>query len=182
MKALLIVDPQIDFISGTLPVPNAAEAMDKLSDYVVTHAAEYSLIMITRDFHPENHSSFTENGGIWPAHCVQGSEGVSIWPRLFSTIAAGELPYEILHKGENSDREEYSIFKNEASAGRIAELLAEYSIDTIDVCGIAGDVCVLNTLRDGVELYGKEKFRVLKEYSPSLDGGKALSEFVETKL
>ena len=33
-KLLLIVDPQIDFITGTLPVAGAAEAMDALAKYV----------------------------------------------------------------------------------------------------------------------------------------------------
>ena len=33
-KLLLIVDPQIDFITGTLPVGGAAEAMDALAKYV----------------------------------------------------------------------------------------------------------------------------------------------------
>ena len=28
---LLVVDPQLDFISGSLPVPGAAEAMDRLA-------------------------------------------------------------------------------------------------------------------------------------------------------
>ena len=31
---LIVVDPQIDFISGSLPVPGAAEAMNQLADYV----------------------------------------------------------------------------------------------------------------------------------------------------
>ena len=34
MKLLLIVDPQIDFITGTLPVPNAQEKMSALADFI----------------------------------------------------------------------------------------------------------------------------------------------------
>ena len=37
-KMLLIVDPQVDFISGTLPVVGGAEAMDGLAEYVKAHA------------------------------------------------------------------------------------------------------------------------------------------------
>lgn len=33
-KILLIIDPQIDFINGTLPVPGAEGAMNSLADYV----------------------------------------------------------------------------------------------------------------------------------------------------
>ena len=33
-KLLLIVDPQVDFITGSLPVEGAAKAMDALATYV----------------------------------------------------------------------------------------------------------------------------------------------------
>ena len=55
-------------------------------------------------------------------------------------------------------------------------LIKKFNIKQIDICGIAGDVCVLNTLKDGIVLYGKEMFNVLEEFSPSLDGGKALKQ------
>ena len=51
----------------------------------------------------------------------------------------------------------------------------------VDVCGIAGDVCVLNTLKDGIAIYGRSpQFNVLEEYCPSIDGGTALREFLES--
>ena len=39
-KMLIVVDPQIDFISGSLPVPGAAQAMDELATYIKTHARD----------------------------------------------------------------------------------------------------------------------------------------------
>ena len=36
-KMLIIVDPQVDFINGSLPVNGAAEAMDSLAEYVKQH-------------------------------------------------------------------------------------------------------------------------------------------------
>ena len=35
-KMLLVVDPQIDFVSGSLPVPGAAEAVIALAHYIIT--------------------------------------------------------------------------------------------------------------------------------------------------
>ena len=40
-KILLIVDPQVDFVNGSLPVTGAAEAMDALAAYVKEHGNEY---------------------------------------------------------------------------------------------------------------------------------------------
>ena len=84
----------------------------------------------------------------------------------------------VLRKGTSKDADEYSIFKNALSAEKIDKLICGNGIERIDICGIAGDVCVLNTLRDGIERYGAAMFRVLTEFCPSLDGGTALAEAI----
>ena len=48
-----------------------------------------------------------------------------------------------------------------------------------DVCGIAGDVCVLDTLKDLVAAGYKKKLHVLTDFCPSLDGGKALRKYLK---
>ena len=78
-KMLLIVDPQVDFITGTLPVPGAAKAMDALAEYVRAHGEDYSVKVVTSDWHPYHHSSFVPEGGQWPRHCVQHSAGAALW-------------------------------------------------------------------------------------------------------
>ena len=65
-KMLLIVDPQIDFINGSLPVPLAAEAMNELASYLKVVSGMYDVKVVSADFHPWNHCSFKENGGEWP--------------------------------------------------------------------------------------------------------------------
>ena len=35
----------------------------------------FELVAATRDWHPADHGSFQEQGGIWPVHCVQGTRG-----------------------------------------------------------------------------------------------------------
>ena len=57
-KMLIVVDPQIDFISGSLPVPGAAEAMNQLADYVKANGDDYALMVVTNDWHPYDHCSF----------------------------------------------------------------------------------------------------------------------------
>ena len=46
-KLLLIIDPQIDVITGTLPVPNAEQAMTELADYIRDNNGCYSHKIIT---------------------------------------------------------------------------------------------------------------------------------------
>lgn len=67
-KILLIVDPQVDFISGSLAVEGAKEKMDALTDALLDGDIDCDYVMVTKDYHPSNHCSFKENGGQWPIH------------------------------------------------------------------------------------------------------------------
>ena len=58
---LLIIDPQVDFISGSLPVPGAKEAMDKLAEWIKNDPREFTDIIVTLDSHLPNHISFNSN-------------------------------------------------------------------------------------------------------------------------
>ncbi len=179
-KLLLVVDPQIDFISGTLPVPGAAEAMDKLAEYVAANASKYETCVVTADWHSPRHCSFAEQGGMWPAHCVEHSVGAAIYPKLYAALIANMSNLCVLPKGNSVDSEEYSVFKNEASAAQLDGIVDEYAIAQIDICGIAGNVCVLNTLADAVERYKNIQLNVLQEFAPSLDGGEKLMQAIKS--
>lgn len=175
---LLIIDPQIDFISGSLPVPQAEAAMNALSRYVEENVDRYSVIAMTADRHPYDHLSFKDCGGQWPRHCVHDTVGAAIWPRLFDAAYSTGVHCEVLHKGIARDREEYSVFSNTEARRRCRELVDDYGIKQIDVCGLAGDVCVLESLRQGIRYLPGCSFNVLMRFSPSIDVGEALSEFI----
>lgn len=177
---LLVVDAQHDFIDGSLPVPEAAEAMDNLARYIRDTDGQYTLKVFTADCHPAAHCSFAENGGQWPVHCVEDTYGAEIWPALKEAAETTAGRTFFLTKGTDESTEEYSIFANKKSARTLEKLIKDYNIKRIDLCGIAGDVCVLQTLRDGVARYGRRMWRVLQPFSPSLDGGILLKETIET--
>ena len=179
-KMLLIVDPQVDFISGSLPVKGAAGAMDALAEYVKAHGDEYAVKIVTSDWHPYHHCSFAEEGGQWPRHCVQHSAGAAIWEPLLAALNESKGGFTLLYKGDSIQKDEYSIMQNESSADVISRLVRALGIEQIDVCGLAGDICVLNTARDLKESVGSRKLNILEEYSPSLDDGSMLREFIRT--
>ena len=181
-RLLLIIDPQIDFINGTLPVPEAIPKMERLAAYIKRTDGEYAAKAITLDWHPYNHCSFRENGGEWPMHCVQNTTGAAICPALVEPLYTTHGEVTVLRKGVRQDSEEYSIFRNEASSVHLDNLINGLHIDRIDLCGIAGDVCVLDTLKDGIKRYGTSMFHVLQELCPSLDGGKALDMTIKKLL
>ena len=118
-RLLLIVDPQIDFITGSLPVPGAEPAMNALAEYVSQHGDVYTLIAVTCDRHPLRHSSFSDFGGQWPPHCVESSVGAAVWPPLMNALERHSDSVRFLYKGECLDKDEYSIFQSVKGADRM---------------------------------------------------------------
>ncbi len=167
-RMLLIVDPQVDFINGSLPVPGAEDAINSLAQYIADNNGLYLHKIVTADRHPFDHCSFKANGGEWPRHCVHDSVGAAVWPALFDPLYLTSGGVTFLYKGQQSDTEEYSIFKNPEAAQRINELITGLGIELIDICGLAGDICVKDTLTDGIALYGPAMFNLLPQFSPTI--------------
>ena len=141
--ALILVDIQNDFLpSGALAVPRGDEVIAVLHGYIKRFESRGLPIYATRDWHPPDHSSFKEKGGIWPVHCVAGSPGAE-------PPASFHLPRSaiIVRKGTSSDREAYSGFQGTTLA---ADLKAT-GVRRLFIGGLATDYCVLNTVMDALE-------------------------------
>lgn len=183
---LLIVDPQNDFITGSLAVEGAEERMMKLAQHIREKGHKYDAIWVTRDSHSKSHCSFKENGGIWNPHCILGTKGWSI-PNylgeallLYSDYSGKSVIY--YDKGTDINKEEYSIFENKINGfvlyKQIRELNKKGEEFDISVCGIAGDYCVLETIKGLRKYIGDSYITVLFEYIASIDGGQKLKEYV----
>lgn len=142
--ALIIVDVQNDFLpGGALPVPQGDRVIEPLNRYIELFTLKGRPIFATRDWHPGNHISFKENGGLWPKHCVQGTKGSEFSKEL-------KLPPDtfIINKGDKPELEAYSGFQGTV----LNDLLKERGIKRIFVGGLATDYCVKNTVLGGLNL------------------------------
>ena len=179
-NVLLIVDPQNDFIKGTLAVEGAELAMSNLTQYIEEKGDKYDYIFITMDTHPKNHSSFIANGGQWPTHCIKDTAGWQISEDLELSLR-GRSGVGFFFKGTAFDKEEYSIFDNERDGAVLAyklNKLVKADSDTyVDVCGIAGDYCVLETLKGLVNIVDPKTITILEDFTASIDGGEKLTQF-----
>ena len=78
-NALIIVDMQNDYCSdGSVPVAGAAALVKTLSDLSRRVMSRGGRVLVTQDWHTDKHLSFSENGGTWPQHCVQGTKGAEL--------------------------------------------------------------------------------------------------------
>ena len=143
----LVVDMLYDFIDGTLACGNAENAVHEVVKYINAHP-DQKVIYIT-DYHPANHSSFKEYGGIWPAHCVQGTHGGAIHEAFYTDVInpanRPDPERNIFRKGEQVDKEQYSGFESVGPDGR---LLSQCVGKDLVISGIATEYCVKNTLME----------------------------------
>ena len=176
---LIIVDPQIDFTTGSLAVAKGPEAMDVLAKvFEAGLGKKYTQIIVTQDFHPTNHCSFVEQGGVFPPHCVQGTEGVNVYPALQEALNNVETLITYLTKGNLADKEEFSIFQNEENGAVLTKLINDNKYEGIDICGIASDYCVYETAKDLVSFYPAEKVRIATNCIASVSDDQKLVDFM----
>ncbi|WP_314336947.1 bifunctional nicotinamidase/pyrazinamidase [Acinetobacter guillouiae] len=161
-SALIVVDVQNGFTSGgNLEVAHAEQIIPTINQL----ARHFDNIVLTQDWHPENHISFVENHPnrkaydliqldygpqvLWPSHCVQGSKDAEFHPDL--NIPTAQL---IIRKGFRSQIDSYSAFMeaDHKTTTGLAGYLKERGIDTVYIVGIATDFCVAWTAMDAAKL------------------------------
>lgn len=182
-KVLLIVDPQVDFILGSLAVEGAPAAMNRLTEAIRDRTLDYDCVAITCDWHPEDHCSFEKNGGTWPVHCVKNCPGAGVYIDLWNALWERKPLPDVYYKGTEADREEYSIFENKNS-GVDLEILLDSQFEfgpgsEIRVVGIAGDYCVYNTICSLIELGFGQAVVVDTRFIASIDGGDKLNALIK---
>ena len=165
--ALIIVDIQNDFIpGGSLPVEEGDLIIKELNITAKIFKESRGLVVLTQDWHPNNHLSFasnhpgknpgdeytSENGAIgpvlWPDHCVQNSQGA-----LFHKDLKVELANKIIQKGMNPNVDSYSGFQDndKRSETGLRGYLESLNINRIFICGLALDYCCYFTAMDGID-------------------------------
>jgi nicotinamidase/pyrazinamidase len=136
MEALVIVDVQNDFCpGGALAVADG----DAVVPEVNALAARVPFVVATRDWHPPDHGSFRERGGIWPAHCVAGTDGAELHPGVERSRID-----TIVDKGQSVDSDGYSGFE----ATGLERTLRAHGVDRVHIAGLALDYCVRATALD----------------------------------
>ena len=140
---LLVVDVQNDFLpGGALGVQRGDEVVPVLNRYMAAFRARGLPIFASRDWHPAKHCSFREQGGVWPVHCVVGTNGAEFHPDLH--LAPSTI---VISKATDPKKDAYSAFEGTA----LDEHLRKTGVRRLFIGGLATDYCVLNTVRDAIK-------------------------------
>lgn len=161
-SVLIVVDVQNGFTpGGNLAVANADGIIPKINQL----AQKFEHIVLTQDWHPDQHISFADNHPnkkpfetieldygrqvLWPKHCVQGTHDAEFHPHL--NIPTAQL---IIRKGCHQNIDSYSAFMeaDRKTPTGLNGYLREHQINTVFIVGIATDFCVAWTAIDAAEL------------------------------
>ncbi|TFG99769.1 MAG: isochorismatase family protein [Calditrichales bacterium] len=138
--ALLLIDVQNDFLpGGNLAVPNGDQVIPVLNRYIQIFVRQKIPVIATRDWHPLNHCSFKDEGGIWPAHCIAETKGAAYADALMLPDNA-----RIISKATRADKESYSGM----DGTDLSQYLINSGITRVWLGGLATDYCVLHTVTD----------------------------------
>jgi len=169
--ALIIVDVQKDFCpGGALPVEHGDKIVPVLNHWIGAAQQQGIPIYASRDWHTVRHMSFKDQGGPWPPHCLQDSEGA----RFHSDLNLPDNAVKIT-KGVRFDQDQNSVFDQ---TGLTVQLKRD-GIERLWIGGLAQDVCVLASVLDARN-EGFDVFVIREATRPvSPEGGKKALQDME---
>lgn len=173
MKALIVVDVQVDFCEGgALGVGGGNAVADAIAQLIASEHG-YDHVVATRDHHIDPGDHFSDAPDFvdsWPPHCVVGTPGQDLHPALRG------IDFDaVFDKGSYAAA--YSGFEGDADGVSLADWLRDRDVTCVDICGIATDYCVRATVLDAV----REGFdtTVLADLTAAVhpeSGGRVLAE------
>lgn len=127
-RYLIVIDMQKDFIDGTL----GSKAAQEIVPAVVKKIEEFDPdhIYATRDTHFENYLETLEGKKLPVVHCVKGSDGWQIDPRISAAMPWAKIYDKYTFGSEELAQEMYRL-----SLGREME---------IELVGLCTDICVVS--------------------------------------
>lgn len=160
--ALIVIDVQNDFCpGGALAVAGGDEIIPAINALM----AEFQVVVLTQDWHPADHLSFADNHPgaapfsltempygpqvLWPAHCIQGTEGAGFHAGLHSDPAQ-----MVIRKGFRPGIDSYSAFfeNDRVTPTGLDGYLKSRGVTDVTLVGLATDYCVAYTALDAVRL------------------------------
>lgn len=124
MKYLIVVDMQVDFITGSLGSKMAEEIVQKVAEKVKSFEGK---VIFTRDTHYADYMQTQEGMKLPVEHCIKDTDGWQICDELKRYA-------------------ETVVDKETFGSIDLPEILKEYNdkIEEIELCGLCTDICVIS--------------------------------------
>lgn len=144
MRVLVIIDTQVDFVTGALGSLSAQSVIPHVCECIKNYADGDTLILFTKDTHQENYKETFEGMHLPVEHCIEGTSGWSLVKEI-STLADGYSNF-LIYSDEEVVRSR--ILKNTFGSIKLCEILKKYEDDITDITfmGFCTDICVVSNV------------------------------------
>lgn len=124
-KALIVVDMQNDFVSGTLGTKEAQAVVEQMKAYLQTARSAGAEVIFTRDTHGAEYLTTQEGKNLPVPHCIKDTTGWEIVDGLYQT---GERIFD----------------KPVFGSVELASFVKSADYDEVELIGVCTDICVVS--------------------------------------
>lgn len=128
MKALVVVDYQVDFVNGALGFAGAERLEPVILQKIEKCRADGGQVIFTLDTHGGNYLETAEGKKLPVVHCVDGTEG----HKLYGKVRGAVLKDDIVIK------------KPAFGSLELGDYLKRGGFDEVELCGLVTDICVIS--------------------------------------
>ena len=126
-KLLVVVDMQVDFVTGALGTREAQAIVPAVVDKVRAALAEGTDVIFTQDTHGENYMDTQEGRNLPVPHCIRGTGGWELIPEL-RELSRGHVIVE----------------KPTFGSVALGQAAAAVDYEEIELIGLCTDICVIS--------------------------------------
>lgn len=128
MKALVVVDYQVDFVNGALGFAGA-EALDGIIvDKIRQTRRDNGAVIFTLDTHNSRYLKTAEGRKLPVPHCIAGTKGHALYGMVAHEAMAGDIV----------------IKKPSFGSMALAKELKRGYYSEVELCGLVTDICVIS--------------------------------------
>ena len=128
MKALVVVDYQVDFVNGALGFEGAEKLEDIILEKIAQCRRDGGQVIFTLDTHGEDYLSTSEGRKLPVVHCVDGTEGHALYGRVRTAVTDSDI-----------------VIKKPAFGSMVlGDYLMRGGFDEVELCGLVTDICVIS--------------------------------------
>lgn len=127
-KCLIVVDYQVDFVSGSLGFEKAKLLDDKIAKKIDDYRKNDDEIIFTFDTHQSNYLETNEGRHLPVPHCIEKTSGHKLYGKTASML-------------KDSDK---CFYKSTFGSAELFEYLKTKEYQSIELCGVVSNICVIS--------------------------------------
>ena len=149
MIVLIDVDMQKDFVDGSLGTKEAQAIVPLVAEPIEQMAAPDTVVIFTKDTHPENYMDTLEGKNLPVPHCIKGTAGHSIVDEVFNAyinvIDTYADAYEVYPMTEiNPIKVEKPTFGSVELQNILFDINERLGVEEVTLMGLCTGICVMS--------------------------------------